>query len=126
MLDRRVAINELPVGLRAAFILRDLDGLSARACIRGYTRLFWRANTERRLAHMRSHALCPSPTWNFGALSSCSTARANISGQWRAISWLTCASTPHHKGFFMENKDRKSTRLNSSHSQISYAVFCLK
>src|SRR5438270_7350612 len=25
-----------------------------------------------------------------------------------------------------ENRDRKSTRLNSSHSQISYAVFCLK
>src|SRR2546430_5382643 len=27
-------------------------------------------------------------------------------------------ATPH--------RDRKSTRLNSSHSQISYAVFCLK
>src|SRR5688572_15216202 len=26
----------------------------------------------------------------------------------------------------VEDKDRKSTRLNSSHSQISYAVFCLK
>src|SRR5688572_33134253 len=26
----------------------------------------------------------------------------------------------------MRRKDRKSTRLNSSHSQISYAVFCLK
>src|SRR2546430_4041870 len=25
-----------------------------------------------------------------------------------------------------ESEDRKSTRLNSSHSQISYAVFCLK
>src|SRR2546427_5720296 len=25
-----------------------------------------------------------------------------------------------------EGRDRKSTRLNSSHSQISYAVFCLK
>src|SRR2546427_1726743 len=25
-----------------------------------------------------------------------------------------------------ETLDRKSTRLNSSHSQISYAVFCLK
>src|SRR5256886_6555182 len=25
-----------------------------------------------------------------------------------------------------ERIDRKSTRLNSSHSQISYAVFCLK
>src|SRR2546430_4273943 len=26
----------------------------------------------------------------------------------------------------VRNRDRKSTRLNSSHSQISYAVFCLK
>src|SRR2546430_13002318 len=26
----------------------------------------------------------------------------------------------------LERRDRKSTRLNSSHSQISYAVFCLK
>src|SRR2546430_12567882 len=26
----------------------------------------------------------------------------------------------------VDRKDRKSTRLNSSHSQISYAVFCLK
>src|SRR3712207_8782768 len=25
-----------------------------------------------------------------------------------------------------EEKDRKSTRLNSSHANISYAVFCLK
>src|SRR5205085_11264311 len=25
-----------------------------------------------------------------------------------------------------DERDRKSTRLNSSHSQISYAVFCLK
>src|SRR5256886_10090410 len=30
----------------------------------------------------------------------------------------------HIKGTWSE--DRKSTRLNSSHSQISYAVFCLK
>src|SRR2546430_11025603 len=27
---------------------------------------------------------------------------------------------------FLRAVDRKSTRLNSSHSQISYAVFCLK
>src|SRR5256886_10939080 len=32
------------------------------------------------------------------------------------------ASERHHDQF----RDRKSTRLNSSHSQISYAVFCLK
>src|SRR2546430_7639510 len=29
-----------------------------------------------------------------------------------------------HQGYI--GRDRKSTRLNSSHSQISYAVFCLK
>src|SRR2546421_4907301 len=29
-------------------------------------------------------------------------------------------------GFESEDEDRKSTRLNSSHDQISYAVFCLK
>src|SRR5688572_31623562 len=28
--------------------------------------------------------------------------------------------------FNVQTGDRKSTRLNSSHSQISYAVFCLK
>src|SRR5205085_12104158 len=49
-----------------------------------------------------------------------------------------CASTPHdapslmisrpgnHQGQSVMRRDRKSTRLNSSHSQISYAVFCLK
>src|SRR3712207_8609368 len=28
--------------------------------------------------------------------------------------------------YMMAKKDRKSTRLNSSHANISYAVFCLK
>src|SRR2546430_11504085 len=32
----------------------------------------------------------------------------------------------HLKLLVLINVDRKSTRLNSSHSQISYAVFCLK
>src|SRR3712207_7406500 len=31
-----------------------------------------------------------------------------------------------HKNFSVERQDRKSTRLNSSHANISYAVFCLK
>src|SRR3712207_7952014 len=29
-------------------------------------------------------------------------------------------------GGYDEDRDRKSTRLNSSHANISYAVFCLK
>src|SRR2546427_4454907 len=38
-----------------------------------------------------------------------------------------CSSCPIAPGEWnTSNVDRKSTRLNSSHSQISYAVFCLK
>src|SRR2546428_7991309 len=57
-----------------------------------------------------------------------SAQRATYTSVWR---------TPGAKARFDENanhfpsgeksgKDRKSTRLNSSHDQISYAVFCLK
>src|SRR5690554_7366231 len=34
--------------------------------------------------------------------------------------------TIHSKSWFTDVRDRKSTRLNSSHVRISYAVFCLK
>src|SRR3712207_7250636 len=60
----------------------------------------------------------------------------------RSMSWLRRGSTPRHvdrrrrKGqrragrsggtVRTPNTDRKSTRLNSSHANISYAVFCLK
>src|SRR2546430_4882455 len=36
------------------------------------------------------------------------------------------ASAPPARERELLPRDRKSTRLNSSHSQISYAVFCLK
>src|SRR2546430_8755212 len=39
---------------------------------------------------------------------------------------LTIARTLVGLGLNPNVQDRKSTRLNSSHSQISYAVFCLK
>src|SRR3989442_8614350 len=35
-------------------------------------------------------------------------------------------SIPFHSIPLHSNRDRKSTRLNSSHVRISYAVFCLK
>src|SRR5699024_12114045 len=34
--------------------------------------------------------------------------------------------TGRHAGEIRRRRDRKSTRLNSSHVSISYAVFCLK
>src|SRR5882672_12407741 len=36
----------------------------------------------------------------------------------------TCPCTERNSGH--RSRDRKSTRLNSSHTVISYAVFCLK
>src|SRR2546429_1580770 len=36
------------------------------------------------------------------------------------------AASPHSSVTGFEQIDRKSTRLNSSHGYISYAVFCLK
>src|SRR5688572_31170421 len=41
--------------------------------------------------------------------------------------WSARGSRSHEKNAPSHDaRDRKSTRLNSSHSQISYAVFCLK
>src|SRR5207244_11028065 len=37
-----------------------------------------------------------------------------------------CAEARAHRDKHLTRRDRKSTRLNSSHQIISYAVFCLK
>src|SRR5437588_6477804 len=37
-----------------------------------------------------------------------------------------CVGALHVPGRGVRRRDRKSTRLNSSHTVISYAVFCLK
>src|SRR5689334_24543844 len=40
--------------------------------------------------------------------------------------WHTLRRNRRRTGRAERRQDRKSTRLNSSHSSISYAVFCLK
>src|SRR2546429_5513926 len=42
--------------------------------------------------------------------------------------WADCESQDHGRRILASalERDRKSTRLNSSHGYISYAVFCLK
>src|SRR2546427_7465212 len=57
-----------------------------------------------------------------------STAASNIPETFLKIVW---SKHPAKTGCLLQTifknvSDRKSTRLNSSHSQISYAVFCLK
>src|SRR5438270_12404573 len=54
-----------------------------------------------------------------------------ISTTSRRRSWAggscPCSRSPQDRARAASaRRDRKSTRLNSSHSQISYAVFCLK
>src|SRR5260221_2586281 len=50
--------------------------------------------------------------------------RAGISSRARALQ--PSPPRPHPSQRRLARRDRKSTRLNSSHTVISYAVFCLK
>src|SRR2546427_5967072 len=53
-------------------------------------------------------------------------ARARNGGGFPPRSAISISRTLHLARADRTGTDRKSTRLNSSHSQISYAVFCLK
>src|SRR5438309_2572795 len=64
----------------------------------------------RRLSSLAS-ALCASRTFAIVPPHAC--------GDHRSFAW-------HRRELCEAPVDRKSTRLNSSHSSISYAVFCLK
>src|SRR2546430_10481422 len=59
-----------------------------------------------------------------------STLERPADSAWRLSqrSLATATAADHHTTLYHQYavRDRKSTRLNSSHSQISYAVFCLK
>src|SRR5688572_31006403 len=66
-------------------------------------------------SHMVRRFLAPIP----GTGGSVDTAFATLRVFGAAPGWFALQDIPILL-------DRKSTRLNSSHSQISYAVFCLK
>src|SRR5438034_8167145 len=54
------------------------------------------------------------------------THRARGSGAFRPQSGEPISPPESADGIVTKRTDRKSTRLNSSHTVISYAVFCLK
>src|SRR3712207_6935540 len=61
------------------------------------------------------------------ARSSPTSTSSTPSGWPRASSgWATCSPSSSRPSRRSTPRDRKSTRLNSSHANISYAVFCLK
>src|SRR2546429_1254488 len=55
----------------------------------------------------------PQPAFSNSMTLRCQPKKRAVFSRWEKI--------PSH-----ETRDRKSTRLNSSHGYISYAVFCLK
>src|SRR2546430_13659175 len=77
----------------------------------------------------QTHAAVLSPAANYMIASMRGDGKAEIaSGLNKGVAALPAGFT--HSTLMAlgvgVNADRKSTRLNSSHSQISYAVFCLK
>src|SRR5438876_8964651 len=79
-----------------------------RSTLFPYTTLF-RSRHDASRASVRT---CPEPE------------RGGARARWRAVSQQLPRSKPQKLSSALA--DRKSTRLNSSHPSISYAVFCLK
>src|SRR2546429_4395731 len=66
--------------------------------------------------------LAPLPIYALSGLITATLLLAALWAGWKLLAWgLLDAETAANP-----NTDRKSTRLNSSHGYISYAVFCLK
>src|SRR5207249_10550243 len=61
----------------------------------------------------------------FRSLGACHEER-RAEGEHKEALEIEVASIDHVERTCLGNEDRKSTRLNSSHVSISYAVFCLK
>src|SRR2546430_8789855 len=83
--------------------------------------------TESRLLHCSTDPGSESVRTAIGTIKVTATAVATSLGP-RARRDARCVLIlSKAEGMELEfHQDRKSTRLNSSHSQISYAVFCLK
>src|SRR5256885_5413397 len=79
-----------------------------RSTLFPYTTLF-----RSPLEEITSHSLCPP-----------ATTRAAVRG--RCIEKFGSSVQATQWDYILVKGDRKSTRLNSSHLVISYAVFCLK
>src|SRR3712207_8667809 len=82
-----------------------------RSTLFPYTTLFRSFHTNRRI--------------KFQCLSS---GGCRLRSKAEATDFFTNLVDKNHRcfGFIQGSRDRKSTRLNSSHANISYAVFCLK
>src|SRR2546430_4833788 len=79
----------------------------------------WRAGFSVRAHSSRRGAQLRSAATRAGSAENCIVKVV-------AFAWGSSRDSTTHAKLKGSSQDRKSTRLNSSHSQISYAVFCLK
>src|SRR3712207_7288503 len=90
-----------------------------RSTLFPYTTLF-RSGFQALLPHETCDALTGHPHAAVGQLA------LHAGAAIRAAALLVHRRHLHREGTLLLRPDRKSTRLNSSHANISYAVFCLK
>src|SRR3712207_7308214 len=62
--------------------------------------------------------IAPAPSWRIGSATALAQSQVPLT--------FTSKIRSHDSSSMLSRSDRKSTRLNSSHANISYAVFCLK
>src|SRR3712207_7893423 len=91
-----------------------------RSTLFPYTTLFRSAQTANSTA-----ADMQGPPGEIGVVLRRSGGHARADGRQPRDPGVPCA-TPYPERAGVVTVDRKSTRLNSSHANISYAVFCLK
>src|SRR3989449_5983502 len=118
LLDGELSLAELPAELRA-------EGEQALRLIRGVDRapVTLPATLDARvMATVRRHAASPvRRAWRR------LTAPRDVELRLRVRPWTVWAGAlAAAAAVVLLVRDRKSTRLNSSHGYISYAVFCLK
>src|SRR2546422_4320968 len=82
-----------------------------RSTLFPYTTLFRSLGRDGTLSQLKSSTVVPNNQ---------PAGESDTGALWALLVSNTSAVSPWN------NRDRKSTRLNSSHGYISYAVFCLK
>src|SRR5207247_10845864 len=106
-----------PPALSPGPSLASLTRLSPSSTLFPYTTLFRSRRTPQVTLLLEPHVLAPQLAQLVTLIGGqAAVALRRSTWSWRRQFLSVCWDTP----------DRKSTRLNSSHEWISYAVFCLK
>mgnify|MGYP006921966906 CR=1 FL=1 len=121
-LDRTIAYNKSLAEQRGASAkeLKKFDSMASN---------LKKARKNYAIGHSIENALNPDGTINLKKYANANRNNAAVTGQARAVIdfYDTNPTLFKQKGDYGKSVvDRKSTRLNSSHLVISYAVFCLK